>query len=80
MVRRIEMLTAFLVANITEIICGGTFLTGFSIYSYLKLKKTSNKFKVQYCDVTDVIRQYKRLDKIMNESVGGASKNDKFFN
>jgi hypothetical protein len=74
------MISAFLMANLAEILCGGVFLSGFSIYAYNKLKGTNTKkFKVQYCDVTEVIKQYKRLDKNLNDMVGG-NKNDKFFN
>jgi hypothetical protein len=74
------MIGTFLMANLLEIACGGTFLTGFGVYTYFSLRKNKNKkFKIQYCDVTNVIRQYKRLDKTLNDSVGG-NKNDKFFN
>jgi hypothetical protein len=73
------MITAFIMANLAQIIGGGSFLTGFGIYSYYKMKGyRSKKFKVQYCDVTPVIKQYKQLDKNLNERVGG-NKNDKFF-
>jgi hypothetical protein len=76
----VNMITAFLMANLMEITLSGVFLTGFSFYAYHKLKDTpNNKYKIKYCDVTNVIRQYKRLDKALNDSVGGI-KNDKFFN
>ena len=72
------MLT-FLTANLLEIACGSAFLGGFSIYSYFKLKGKVNTHKIQYCDVTPIIRQYKSLDKKMNESIGGANKHEPFF-
>jgi hypothetical protein len=73
------MITAFLTANMLEFICGGTFLTGFSVFAYFKTRNTkTNKFKVQYCDVTPIIKQYKRLQKTLNDGMS-TSKNDKFF-
>jgi hypothetical protein len=74
------MLGTFITAYALELALSGTFLTGFSVYSYFTLKKkSSNKFKIRYCDVSDVIKQYKKLDKRMNDSIGGI-KNEKFFN
>ncbi len=76
----IETITSFLISYSVELGCSGAFMAAFGTYIFFKSKgNNSSEFKVQYCDVSQVIRQYKKLDKRMSESISGGNKNDKFF-
>ncbi|WP_291566920.1 MULTISPECIES: hypothetical protein [unclassified Clostridium] len=64
-----------------EVIGVGVFLTGYSVYAYFKIhriKNNSKKKKIVYYKVTDKVKRVKKLNHIVNESVGG-KKGDTFF-
>lgn len=64
-----------------EVICGGIFVAGYSVYAYFKVKGikiTGYNKKVVYRKITNKRRKVKQLDQRLNESVGG-KKNDTFF-
>jgi hypothetical protein len=73
------MVSALLLANLTEIICCGTFLGGFSFYSYFKLKGKTNKHRLVYYNLSDRAVKSKKLHQLVNDRAGGASKGDTFF-
>jgi hypothetical protein len=73
------MLSAFLMTNLAEIVCGGTFLGGFSIYTYFKLKGKMNKHKLVYYNVSDRVIKAKKISHTITDRAGGSGKNDTFF-
>ena len=74
-----EIILAFLTEYSIEVALSSVFVVGYSAYTIRKAKGTINKFKVQYCDVTSVIKQYKKLDKKMSDGISGGNKNAEFF-
>lgn len=73
------MVTAFLTAYAFELACGGTFVAGFSVYSYIKLKGKTNPHRLVWYNLSDREIKHKKMQQRINDRAGGGKNGDTFF-